>query len=393
MTWPRVPLGTVAEVQLGKMLSPKARTGVSSFPYLRNVNVQWGRLELADLVEMDFDEDDRAKFALKKRDLLVCEGGEPGRCAVIDRDLPDVFFQKALMRVRSRDGRIETRFLQRFMEQAAARGTFAKDGNQATIAHFPAVKLNALEVPLPPLPEQRRIADILDKADAVRRKRKEAIALTEELLRSAFLEMFGDPVTNPKGWPVKPLTALGTVTTGNTPSRDVPEYFGEAIEWIKSDNINTPSHYLTPAVEGLSEKGRAVGRVAPAGSTLMTCIAGSPDCIGNVGLADREVAFDRQINAVTPNAGIDHRWLYVLLLLGKRFVQGASTNSMKGMVSKGKLEQVLWPAPPHEHQKEFGGFFDAVVMLNTRQDAAAGESDALFGSLAQRAFRGELGAA
>ncbi len=142
---------------------------------------------------------------------------------------------------------------------------------------------------MPPLPEQRRIADILDKADAVRRKRKGAIALAEELLRSAFLEMFGDPVTNPKGWPVKPLTALGTVTTGNTPSRDVPEYFGEAIEWIEFDNINTPSHYLTPAVEGLSEKGRAVGRVAPAGSTLMTCIAGSPDCIGNVGLADREV--------------------------------------------------------------------------------------------------------
>jgi type I restriction enzyme S subunit len=65
-------------------------------------------------------------------------------------------------------------------------------------------------VPLPPLPEQRRIADILDKADSIRRKRKEAIALTEELLRSAFLEMFGDPVTNPKGWPVKTIGALAS---------------------------------------------------------------------------------------------------------------------------------------------------------------------------------------
>ncbi|MFM2416627.1 MAG: hypothetical protein RL385_1350 [Pseudomonadota bacterium] len=63
-------------------------------------------------------------------------------------------------------------------------------------------------IPLPTPEEQRRIADILDKADAIRRKRKEAIALTEELLRSAFLEMFGDPVTNPKGWPVKPLGEL-----------------------------------------------------------------------------------------------------------------------------------------------------------------------------------------
>jgi len=254
--------------------------------------------------------------------------------------------------------------------------------------HFKYLREAPIPVPLPV--EQRRIADILDRADAVRRKRKETIAITEELLRSTFSEMFGDPVTNPKGWPVKPLTTLSTVTTGNTPSRDVPEYFGDAIEWIKSDNINTPSHYLTPAIEGLSEKGRAVARVAPAGSTLMTCIAGSPDCIGNVGLADRQVAFNQQINAVTPNAGVDHRWLYVLLWLGKRLVQGASTNSMKGMVSKGKLEQVLWPVPPREQQKEFGALFDAALTLNRRQEAAAGESDVLFGSLAQRAFRGEL---
>lgn len=63
------------------------------------------------------------------------------------------------------------------------------------------INLGTIELDVPPLPEQRRIADILDKADAIRRKRKKAIALTEELLRSAFLEMFGDPVTNPKGWP------------------------------------------------------------------------------------------------------------------------------------------------------------------------------------------------
>lgn len=68
--------------------------------------------------------------------------------------------------------------------------------------------IRTLPLPLPPLPEQRRIADVLDKADAIRRKRKDAIALSEELLRSAFLEVFGDPVTNPKGWEVKALAKL-----------------------------------------------------------------------------------------------------------------------------------------------------------------------------------------
>ncbi|MDX2054766.1 MAG: restriction endonuclease subunit S [Polyangiaceae bacterium] len=250
----------------------------------------------------------------------------------------------------------------------------------------------AERIPLvkPPLPEQRRIADILDKADTIRRKRKEAIALTEELLRSAFLEMFGDPVTNPKGWEVKPLGDLGRITTGNTPSRAVGEYFGADIEWIKSDNINTRSHYLTRATEGLSDQGRAISRTVPAGSTLMTCIAGSPDCIGNVALADREVAFNQQINAVTPHEGVDHRFLYVLLLVGKRLVQAASTNSMKGMVSKGKLEAVLVPSPPLKAQSQFAEVFDRVLRLSRRQEVAQGEALMLFDTMVHRAFSGGL---
>jgi type I restriction enzyme S subunit len=246
--------------------------------------------------------------------------------------------------------------------------------------------LRRVKLPLPSLGEQRRIADILDKADAIRRKRKEAIALTEDLLRSAFLETFGDPATNPKGWPLKPLVRLGRITTGNTPSRAVPTYFGGDIEWIKSDNINTPSHFLTRATECLSMQGRAVGRTAPLGSTLMTCIAGSPACIGNVALADREVAFNQQINAVTPHDDVDYRFLYVLLLVGKRLVQAVSTDSMKGMVSKGKLEEVVVPAPPPELQQRFGGTFDQLVGLSRRQENGEQEAQRLFHSAVQRAF-------
>lgn len=292
--------------------------------------------------------------------------------------------------LRARRG-VDARFLfylvwnQRFREEAAKHMT-----GSAGQKRVPASYLKQAKVPLIDAKEQRRIADILDKADAIRRKRKEAIALTEELLRSAFLEMFGDPVTNPKGWPLMPLAELGRVTTGNTPSRAVPEYFGNDIEWIKSDNINTPGHYLTRATEGLSAKGRDVGRTAPAGSTLMTCIAGSPDCIGNVALADRAVAFNQQINAVTPHHGVDHRFLYVLLLVGKRLVQAASTNSMKGMVSKGKLEDVLVPVPPPKAQAQFGEAFDGVWRVSCQQEVAHRQSQALFDSTAQRAFSGAL---
>ena len=118
----------------------------------------------------------------------------------------------------------------------------------------------------------------------------------------------------------------------------------------------------------------------------MTCIAGSPECIGNVALADREVAFNQQINAITPNAGVDHRYLYVLLLVGKRIVQAASTNSMKGMVSKGRLEGVRVPKPPPKIQAEFGEAFDRVLALSRRQEAAWIDSDRLFNAVLGNVF-------
>jgi type I restriction enzyme S subunit len=255
-----------------------------------------------------------------------------------------------------------------------------------TVKHLSAKALETINLTMPSLSQQRRVADILDRADAIRRKRKDAIALIDELLRSAFLEMFGDPVTNPKGWPVKRLAELTHITTGNTPPRAVSDYYGEEIEWIKSDNINTPNHYLTRAKEGLSARGKSVGRIAPAGSSLMTCIAGSPDCIGNVALADREVAFNQQINALTPKTEIDHRFVYTLLLVGKRLVQAASTNSMKGMVSKGRLEEVQVPSPPSVLQRKFGVIFDTVLRSSRQAEAARAESECLFQTVVHRAF-------
>lgn len=313
---------------------------------------------------------------------------ENGKAALVDDLVTGRGFGSTEFHVLRPRAGVDARFVfyliwnQRFREEAAKHMT-----GSAGQKRVPASYLKHARVPPVGPREQRRIADVLGKADAIRRKRKEAVILTEELLRSAFLEMFGDPATNPRGWPVKRLAELAHITTGNTPSRGAPEYFGEEIEWIKSDNINTPSHFLTRAKEGLSAKGKAVGRIAPAGSSLMTCIAGSPDCIGNVALADREVAFNQQINALSPKAGVDHRFVYTLLLVGKRLVQAASTNSMKGMVSKGRLEVVHVPSPPSVLQKKFGEIFDAVHGASRKAEAACGESERLFQAVLDRAFR------
>ena len=251
-------------------------------------------------------------------------------------------------------------------------------------------KLKHLRIPLPPLPEQKRIAKILDATDALRAKRHKAIAQLDNLLQSTFLVMFGDPVTNPMGWDTLAIGEVGEVVTGNTPSRRRPEYYGKDIEWIKSDNINHPSFVLTEAEERLSAAGKAVARTTPEGSILVTCIAGSPSCIGNAAIADREVAFNQQINAFFPGERIALWFAFGVFWVGKRLVQGASTNSMKGMVSKSAFSGISIPIPPMRLQHRFAAIAESIERQKATHRAHLTELDTLFASLQSRAFRGDL---
>ena len=250
-------------------------------------------------------------------------------------------------------------------------------------------KLVGIAIPVPPLTEQRRIAEVLDRAEALRAKRRAALAQLDTLAQSIFLDLFGDPATNPKGWPRKRISDVATVITGNTPPRAVPGYYGTEIEWIKSDNINTPHYYLTRADEGLSALGKTVARIVPAGSILVTCIAGSPECIGNAAITDRDVAFNQQINALVPHDADSH-FLYAQLLVGKRLVQQASTSAMKGMVSKSRFEGIMLMCPPMPLQRKFASRVVSVEKLRTTHRASLAELDALFAALQHRAFRGEV---
>ncbi|MFB1487006.1 MULTISPECIES: restriction endonuclease subunit S [unclassified Thiocapsa] len=152
-----VPLGTLADVQLGKMLSPKSKTGTSPFSYLRNQDVQWRRINVTGLPTMDFSDKERAKFELRPGDLLVCEGGEPGRCAVWHGEIERCYFQKALHRIRPNAGQIDTEFLMYCLRHQAATGAFEHQNAKTTIAHLPLTRLLNVLVPDISLEDQRRI--------------------------------------------------------------------------------------------------------------------------------------------------------------------------------------------------------------------------------------------
>jgi type I restriction enzyme S subunit len=333
-------------------------------------------------------------FHLNRGDVLFNATNSPelvGKTAFFPGYEEPVVYSNHFLRLRPQvekiDGRYLARWLQFQFQRRVFEGMCKQWVNQATVGRD---SLLALQIPLPPLAEQRRIAAILDAAEALRAKRRAALAKLDTLTQSIFLEMFGDPVTNARRWPTLKLGEVGRAITGNTPSRERAEYYGSEIEWIKSDNINTPFHYLTKATEGLSKEGRLIGRVAPVGSVLVTCIAGSPACIGNAAIADREVAFNQQINALVPAVPGTTEFIYGHFLVGKKLFRAAATNGMKGMVSKSAFEQVTLISPPSDLQRQFGRVFLANEKLAGKARASLNAFDSLFATLQQRAFRGEL---
>lgn len=161
--WPTSQLGELCDIQLGKMLSPASKIGLRPRPYLRNANVQWGKFDLADIARMDFTEDQERKFVLRSGDLLVCEGGEPGRAAVWEGQIPSCLYQKAIHRLRPIGNAVDPHFVMYRLWMAALQREFVESHAKTTIAHLPAVRLRRLPIRVPTVSEQRRIVAMLNE--------------------------------------------------------------------------------------------------------------------------------------------------------------------------------------------------------------------------------------
>lgn len=251
--------------------------------------------------------------------------------------------------------------------------------------------LESIKLPLPPLDDQIRIAQLLDKVQGLIAQRKRHLQQLDDLLKSVFLEMFGDPVRNEKGWDKPELKAFGKISTGNTPPRNDPaNYDGDFIEWIKTDNITGDAFFVTPATEHLSEVGARKARTVTTGALLVACIAGSIESIGRAALTDRAVSFNQQINAIQPGKDVNPLYLYGLFKLSRAYIQSHATKGMKKILTKGDFEKITMIKPPVENQNEFAAVVEKIEALKSCYQQSLADLEALYGGLSQQAFKGEL---
>ena len=292
--WALAKCGHRYEVLLGKMLDAGRVTGKNSGRYLRNVDVQWDCINEADLPEMDFAPFEVARYSVRHGDLIVCEGGEPGRCAIWDRDY-SCFYQKALHRLRPRNSASDLpRYMFYNLAVAVSQSRFEAGGDRATIAHLPAETFRQERFPFPSLDEQVQIARFLDyetaRIDALIEKQQQLIALLKEKrqavishavtkglnpnapLRDSGVEWLG---MVPAHWKVSRIKRVAEMDSGHTPSRTVESFWVDCrIPWVSLNDTKQMkvTDYLLETAVCISEKGMAnsSAHLLPAQSVVVT---------------------------------------------------------------------------------------------------------------------------
>lgn len=252
------------------------------------------------------------------------------------------------------------------------------------------------EIPLPPIEQQKRIAEILDKADAIRQKRKQAIALADEFLRSVFLEMFGDPVTNPKGWDTGSMADFGEFKNGLNYSRDES---GVELSYIGVGDFK--SHSKLESIEKLStiqlNENPDDSYLLKDNDLLFVRSNGNRALVGRcltVHPREKKVTFSgfciryrvqrtEKLNPTFVNYCMRMPSMKNAMLKGG---QGANIQN----INQKTLISLLLPIPPQELQKGFEDLVNQYQRFSERSLVGSNADDALFLSLSQKAFSGQL---
>jgi type I restriction enzyme, S subunit len=287
--------------------------------------------------------------------------------------------------------KLEKRYLRRFLDTQEA--YFERLSRGATIKGITRDVLNRLEIPLPPLPEQKRIADILDKADAIRRKRREISESLNRLRQALFLDMFGDPLHNPKGWPCVPLGKLVSPTRSITygilkPGDNVPN----GVPMLRIQDINAGVLRTTDLHRVSQELSHQYRRTILDGTELVISLVGTIGLVANVPASLKGANVHRNLGVIVPGSQIRRSYLHTMMNLPRcaSLLRSSIKGGNQALLNLGSLDELELPVPPVELQDKYGERLEIISATADKATSAVNDTRSLFDSLVQRAFRGEL---
>lgn len=323
--------------------------------------------------------------------LIVKDGATTGKTSIVRNDFP---YRKAainehLFIVRTNKEMLHSQFAFYYLYSPMGFLQIMNDFRGSAQGGISRDFVNKVSIPLPPLPIQKQIAEILEKADKAKQKRKEASKLTDEFLQSVFIEMFGDPVKNPKGWAVKEFgTVIQSVRYG---TGSPPNYVDNGIPFIRATNIKN-NQIVENELMFISEEDA---------EKIQKCKIKEGDLIvvrSGVNTGDAAVIpkkFDGTFAAYDLIVELDRTSaiFYSFLInssYGKAIIEPLSRRAGQPHLNAEQLREIEFYYPPLSLQQQFAEIVNKTEALKEKQNQSEQELENLFQSLMQRAFKGEL---
>jgi type I restriction enzyme S subunit len=373
--------GDIAQFVNGNAFKPED-WGTSGLPIIRIQNLT-GSSNDFNYFDGKFDE----RYLVKNDDLLISWSASLG---VYRWKGNNAVLNQHIFKVNLRNGIDKTFFF--FATQTKLKEMIGET-HGSTMKHITKDRFEALSFALPPLPIQKQIASILEKADAARQKRRQANQLTEQFLQSAFLEMFGDPVTNPKGWKILNAGDYCEKLTVGVVIRPSSYYVEKGVTALRSLNIRPNRIDLSDVVYFSEEahRNQLSKSILKAGDVVLVRTGST----GTAAIIPKELDECNCIDLVItrPKRDLIHPAYLCYFFnseFGKKLVSSKEVGGIQKHFNIGALKILNIPVPALPVQQKFAVLLEKVESLKAKQRESEKELENLFNSLMQRAFKGEL---
>lgn len=431
--WIDAVMEDVADIQLGKMLDKTKNKGDPT-PYLRNINVRWGSFDLSDVLEMRFTREERGFFSIEDNDLIVCEGGEPGRAAIWRAGPTVLKYQKALHRVRLSEWVIPD-FVYYFLRHASKQGLLESFLTGTTIKHLPRNAFLRFKLPLPPTNEQRRIVAKLDSLFERTRHAREELSHIPRLIenyKNAILEAafrgdltrdwrsrsfardpvfprdadaikkkyrgsselaFSPPYTIPNEWRWFRLPELGELDRGKSKHRprNDPTLYGGDFPFVQTGEVREATRYLRYYSKTYNDKGLSQSRLWSVGTVCITIAAN----IAETAILDIDACFpDSVVGFIADKDRVSNSYIEFFLRTMKDDLEAFAPATAQKNINLDTLSSAYVPVPPLNEQIEIVNRIEKAMDWLEIVAEEQGHSMHLLDRLDQanlaKAFRGEL---
>ncbi len=324
--------------------------------------------------------------------LIVKDGATTGKTSFVDESFP---FKKAainehVFRVCINVKKAYPRYVFYFLKSPFGQIQIKKDLRGATVGGISRRFVELAKIPIPKnYDDQIRIATLLSRAEALIAKRKESIRLLDELIKSTFLEMFGDPVRNEKGWEHNKIGLLCNFKGGGTPSKLKPEYYTGNIPWVTPKDMKVL--FIIDSQDKITEKAiiESSTNLISQGSVLMVIRSGILKSKLPVAINKVPVAINQDMKAITSKVLISEYLLYYFVAIEKNLLKKVRATTADNL-RLDDIKKLNISVPPLPLQNKFAQIVEKVESIKTKYEASLTELENLYGSLSQRAFRDEL---